>query len=337
MRILSGAEPSDVMTAAALLQAGQLVAFPTETVYGLGGHGLDERAVERIFTAKGRPQDNPVILHVASFDAALPLWVLTPQQRERAECCAKALWPGPLTLVLPASPKVPTAVTAGLPCVGVRVPNHPVALELLRAVALPVAAPSANRSGRPSPTTAAHVLRTLDVGVAAVLDGGATQVGLESTVLDLTREVPTVLRPGGVGIEELRALLGEVAWLGAADAPVDAASPGLRHRHYAPAIASVRLAPYEACAAAWGGDDALLLLQSSCTSLWREFGPRTAPLLCLADDPEAYGRGLYDALYRVEALGARHLVIESPPQGEGWRAVRDRVQRAAGDPTESEG
>ncbi|MFZ9886983.1 MAG: L-threonylcarbamoyladenylate synthase [Myxococcota bacterium] len=336
MRTLSGDVPADVMAAAALLRAGQLVAFPTETVYGLGGNGLDETVVQRIFAAKGRPQDNPVILHVASFEAALPLWAPSPGQLAHAQRCAEALWPGPLTLVLPASPDVPPAVTAGLRSVGVRVPKHPVALALLRSVALPIAAPSANRSGRPSPTTAAHVLRTLDKDVAAVVDGGATEVGLESTVLDLTRDVPTVLRPGGVSIDELRALLGDVAWLGRGDVPEEAASPGLRHRHYAPAIAAVQLAPLDACADAWLQDHALLMLESSAASLQREFGPRAAPLVCLPDEPEAYGRGLYDALYRLEETAAAHLMIEAPPRGEGWRAVQDRVRRAAGDPQEFE-
>lgn len=326
---LRGDSADDVERAASLLRDGKLVAFPTETVYGLGAHGLDEDAVRRVFAVKGRPADNPVILHVASFEQARALWDASDEQLERAQACAEAFWPGPLTLVLPAAPHVPSVVTAGLGSVGVRVPRHDVALAVLTRAGVPVAAPSANRSGRPSPTSAAHVLRTLDERVDAVLDGGETDVGLESTVLDLTRQVPAILRPGMVGRAALRRVLGDVDELSPASGAA-AASPGLRHRHYAPSIASVALVPRQRVEEEWRSSAALLLLEDTAAHLERALGPRRAPLERLPEDPDRYAHGLYAALYRLEATGAERLLVEAVPDDERWTAVRDRVQRATG-------
>ena len=328
-RRLRAEDPGDVEAATELLQVGKLVAFPTETVYGLGAHGLDEEAVRRIFAVKERPPDNPLILHVATFGQAASLWQASEEQLVRARACADAFWPGPLTLVLPAAPHVPHVVTAGLGSVGVRVPRHPVALTLLSRAAVPVAAPSANRSGRPSPTTAAHVLRTLDERVDAVLDGGSTDVGLESTVLDLRGSPPTILRPGTIEREALERVLGPVAELGASPSP-EAASPGLRHRHYAPALAEVALVSSSEIERAWSGDAALLVLDETAAHLEARYGVREAPLERLPNAPEGYARALYAALYRLEESGAPRLLVEQVPAGAGWSAVRDRVRRATG-------
>jgi L-threonylcarbamoyladenylate synthase len=228
-----------IQRAARLLQQGGLVAFPTETVYGLGAHALDAAAVARIFAAKGRPAYDPLIVHLASPDELPRVARAIP---ELAWKLAGAFWPGPLTLVLPKATIVPAGVTAGRDTVAARVPSHPVALALLRAAALPAAAPSANRFGHTSPTTAAHVLDDLAGRVDLVLDAGPTPVGVESTVLDLTAAQPTVLRPGGVGVEALTAVLGTPPRVAGPDTLVPRASkaapglpsPGLLTQHYAP-------------------------------------------------------------------------------------------------------
>lgn len=236
MRNLTRILPVDaegLATAAALLRAGWLVAFPTETVYGLGGSALDEAAVARIFAAKGRPAEDPLIVHLADL-AELPR--VTTALPVSVTLLAEAFWPGPLTLIVPRGPDIPLSVTAGRPTVAVRIPAHPVARALLREVGLPIAAPSANRFGYTSPTTAAHVLADLDGRIDAILDGGPTTIGVESTVLDLTTPIPTLLRPGGVSLEALRDRLGPV--LVGQRQPVGSgtglASPGLLERHYAP-------------------------------------------------------------------------------------------------------
>ncbi|HHW09337.1 MAG TPA: threonylcarbamoyl-AMP synthase [Firmicutes bacterium] len=242
---------SGIEAAALALQQGKLVGFPTETVYGLGANALDAEAVKRIFQAKGRPADNPLIVHVAEPEDLKPLVSAIPS---RLPELAARFWPGPLTVIMPRSSLVPEVTSAGLPTVAIRIPNHPVTLALLRQAKLPVAGPSANRSGRPSPTTADHVLADLAGEVAVVLDAGPCRIGVESTVLDLTAPVPTVLRPGGVGLEELKEVLGTVELHPAAlalrrarpetagsgsdgeeaekDEPVK--SPGMKYTHYAP-------------------------------------------------------------------------------------------------------
>ncbi len=226
-------DPAALAAAAHALKNGELVAFPTETVYGLGANALDEAAVARIFTAKGRPQDNPLIVHFASPDQLPELARDIPPV---AYQLAQAHWPGPLTLILPKSDRIPDRVTAGLPNVALRIPSHPVALALIRTTGLPLAAPSANTSGRPSPTTAAHVHEDLGDRIAAILNGGPVAIGVESTVLDLTTPIPTLLRPGGVSLEQLRAEIGPVALhQPCADGEeVIAQSPGMKYRHYAP-------------------------------------------------------------------------------------------------------
>lgn len=230
--LLSGARPPDIERAAELLRSGAVVAFPTETVYGLGADAFNVGAVERVYRAKGRPADNPLIVHLA--DPGQIERCAVPDRRARL--LAASLMPGPLTLVLPAHATVPEIVRAGLSTVAVRVPDHPIARALLERSG-PLVAPSANRSGRPSPTRAEHVLADLEGVIAAVLDGGACRVGIESTVLDLSGAEPLLLRPGEVGREGIEEILGEL--VGVLDSHTSEAarrSPGTRHRHYAPSV-----------------------------------------------------------------------------------------------------
>lgn len=224
---------SEITRAAEILRAGGLVAFPTETVYGLGAHALDERAVARIFEVKSRPRFDPLIVHVASREAIARLVTEWPAQAQRL---AERFWPGPLTLVLPKAPFVPDLVTAGCSTVAVRIPDHPVAQALLRAADVPVAAPSANPFGRISPTTAAHVREQLGDRIDLILDGGPCRVGVESTVLQLTADGPLLLRPGGTTVEEIEELIGPVRIAAPADVvPASGlASPGALPTHYAP-------------------------------------------------------------------------------------------------------
>ncbi|WP_249316310.1 L-threonylcarbamoyladenylate synthase [Gehongia tenuis] len=224
-----------IREAAKLLQRGEVVGMPTETVYGLAGDATNPEAVARIFAAKSRPSDNPLIVHIAAREQLEGLVRRVPEAARKA---MEAFWPGPLTLIMPKGEKVGQAVTAGLDTVAVRWPAHPVAQRLILASGLPIAAPSANTSGRPSTTEARHVLEDLGGKIPAILDGGPSKVGLESTVLDTTGEVPVVLRPGGVTAEELRGLLGEVRVHESALMPLEkdaaAPSPGMKHKHYAP-------------------------------------------------------------------------------------------------------
>ncbi|WP_207707626.1 L-threonylcarbamoyladenylate synthase, partial [Desulfofundulus thermobenzoicus] len=234
-------DPGVMARAGLILRRGGLVAFPTETVYGLGADALNARAVARIFEAKGRPQDNPLIVHVAAREMVDPLVARVPAH---ARQLMDAFWPGPLTLVLPAAAAVPREVTAGLDTVGIRMPDHPVALALIRSAGVPVAAPSANLSGRPSPTSAEHVLADLGGRVEVVLDGGPAGIGVESTVLDITGDVPVILRPGGVTAEEIAGITGRVRLDPGVDgragnggrpaAGYRPRSPGMKYRHYAP-------------------------------------------------------------------------------------------------------
>jgi L-threonylcarbamoyladenylate synthase len=316
--VLPGDDPAAIARAAALLRAGELVAFPTETVYGLGADALDPAAVAKIFAAKRRPADNPLIVHVADAAAARAVTAAWPAA---AATAAAALWPGPLTLVLPRAPTVPDATTAGQATVGVRVPDHPVALALLRACGRPLAAPSANRSGRPSPTLAAHVAADLGDEVALILDGGAPRVGLESTVLDLSGARPLLLRRGGVTLETLRALLGAVDGLEGHDLEAMSRSPGLRHRHYAPR-ARVELVPEGAGEAAarprTPGERVALVVRRP-----------LAGAAVLPADLEGFARGLFATLRALDADGVDRIVVEAVPETGLGAAIMDRLRRAA--------
>jgi L-threonylcarbamoyladenylate synthase len=293
--------------ASALIAAGHLVAFPTETVYGLGADARNEDAIRAVFRAKGRPADNPLIVHGADVPALQAFAVFD----ERALAVAARYWPGPLTLVLPVREGVSPLITAGLSTVAVRVPDHPQALSLLR-VAGPLVAPSANRSGRPSPTTAQHVRDDLGAEVALVLDGGACRVGIESTVLDLSAATPTVLRPGIIGAAELGTVLGSA--LGAVDTSGQAPrAPGMKYRHYAPTI------PVELVLA-----DTPPLVEPTTFVLTpqAEQAAFAGPSAVLSEAT------LYDELRRAELSGASAILIYARPDtlGEG---MLDRIRKAA--------
>lgn len=233
--LLSAADPQAAQAAADIIKNGGLVAIPTETVYGLGANGLDPEAVAKIFIAKGRPQDNPLILHVAEASQLDSLCHSIPKS---ARILAEKFWPGPLTMVLPARDIVPESTRAGLPTVAVRCPDHPVTREIIRLAGVPVAAPSANISGKPSTTSAAHVLHDHSGRIDAVVDGGPSRVGVESTIIDLSEDRPRLLRPGGITPEQLTEVLGEITVDKAVTAQLNkdevAKAPGMKYRHYAP-------------------------------------------------------------------------------------------------------
>lgn len=308
-------QPAAIERAAAILRAGGLVAFPTETVYGLGANALDARAVRKIFTAKGRPDWDPLIVHVTGTVMAKTLANRLPPQFPKL---ARAFWPGPLTLVVEKSACVPDEVTAGRPTVALRMPRHAVARALLASANLPIAAPSANRFGRPSPTRAAHVRDDLDGRVDLILDAGPTEMGVESTVLDLTQTPPAILRPGGVSREKLARILGDVTLApGVADqrAKAGLSSPGMTLRHYSPR-ARVELV------------DSIPLARKR-AALLRSRGRRVGVLLG-STDMGRYAHELFDRLRRFDAAGVAVIVCVLPSgKGLGW-AVRDRLQRAAG-------
>lgn len=316
------ADDAGIAEAAAMLRDGRLVAFPTETVYGLGADATNERAVAAVFAAKGRPHFNPLIVHAATAGQAFSLGVADA----RAEALAHALWPGPLTLVLPCRPRSPVSLLAraGLDTVALRVPAHPVALALISEAGVPLAAPSANRSGAVSPTTAAHVHEGLAGRIDAVLDGGPCTVGIESSVLDLTGRVPVLLRPGGATVEAIEAVVGPVAPPidpETAEGPRTLRSPGLLVSHYAPVL------PVRLGAEAAAGDEALLA-----------FGPEVPPAPLAFNLSEAGDLGeaaarLFCGLRLLDSQGrARGLVriaaMPVPSTGLGL-AINDRLKRAA--------
>ena len=344
----SSPEADRIARAAGVLQRGGLVAFPTETVYGLGVHALDRAAVRRLFAAKGRPSTDPLIVHVASLDHARDLVATLPPTATRL---AARFWPGSLTLVLRRTAAVPDEVTAGLDTVAVRVPAHPVARALLEHAALPIAAPSANLFSRPSPTTAAHVLADLDGRIDLIVDGGPSQVGVESTVLDISGDVPTVLRPGAVTLEMLRDLLPGVRLRSQADPHQSAAdgsamrSPGLLTTHYAPRTALTLfqgdIAHTQAALASSAreltqrGSRVVVLAFAEIVPALRldlaglPLSPAIVEAGALGDMPSVANR-LYAALREADGMGADVLLMcDVPGDGGLADAIRDRLQRAA--------
>ncbi|OFW00430.1 MAG: threonylcarbamoyl-AMP synthase [Acidobacteria bacterium RIFCSPLOWO2_02_FULL_68_18] len=326
-----------IARAAACLRRGGLVAFPTETVYGLGAHALDRTAVARLFEVKGRPPNDPLIVHVAALEEAAALVTRVP---DAARDLAARFWPGPLTLVFPRAEAVPTDVTAGLDTVAIRVPAHPVAHALLVAARLPIAAPSANLFSRPSPTRAIHVVDDLGGRIDMVLDAGPTSVGVESTVLDLTQDPPVVLRPGAVTVEALRGVVPSVRVRPPGAAASGAmASPGLLDRHYAPRTpmtlydgrsASTRAALVEAIAEAVAAGRRVGLLATSEHALPVRHLPVVIADLGSERDPGQVASRLYAALRELDAAQLDLIVAQGPETDEGlWRAVHDRLRRAA--------
>lgn len=332
-------DPEALRPAVEALRQGRLVAFPTETVYGLGAHAMDPAAVGRIYAAKGRPGNNPLIVHLASTEAARRM---AAEWTAAAASLAQAFWPGPLTLVVPRAPGLPDAVTAGLSTVGLRVPAHPVAHALLAAAGIPVAAPSANRSTQLSPTTAEHVLRGLGDRVDVVVDGGACPVGIESTVVSVATPVPTILRPGSITQEQIADVLGiVVSAAGGEVRPGEALpSPGQMERHYAPRAALRVIEP--------GEESVLVFVQSGALVNpmplqlgGRSYDASTAVLtrgaseypgartVRMPDDPRAYASVLYATLHDLDEMGVERILVERVPEGHEWDAVRDRLRRAS--------
>jgi L-threonylcarbamoyladenylate synthase len=319
------ADEQSIARAAALLRAGEVVAFPTETVYGLGADAMTPDAVARIYALKGRPAAHPVIVHLADA-AGLDEWA--SEVPAAARDLAAAFWPGPLTLVLKRAPHVPDAVTGGQPTVGLRVPSHPVARDLLAAFGSGVAAPSANKFGRVSPTLAEHVFADFAAAVPLILDGGATSIGIESTIVDLSGERPRLLRPGGVPAAAIEEKLGE-----ALAAPDEAAprAPGTLPAHYAPK-AHVRLVKrvemLDALASHKGRRLGVLALEVKV--------PRLNPLLQRVVPAIAahYAHELYASLRALDAQHVDLILVETPPASAAWAAVHDRLARAARGATE---
>jgi L-threonylcarbamoyladenylate synthase len=302
-----------VEAAAKLIRAGELVAFPTETVYGVGANALDAAAVDRIYEAKGRPRTSPLIVHVASIAMAQELVREWP---DRASLLAERFWPGPLTLVLPKSDRVPGRVTAGLDTVGIRMPDHSVALDLIREAGVPIAAPSANRFSELSPTTAAHVRDALGSSVAMVLDAGPTQVGIESTVLSLAGPEAVLLRPGMISQAQIEEVIGPVQVF-AASAPEEAhPSPGMHRKHYSPRTALVIVS-----------DGALP--EGRVAYLWITTPASAAGGCQMPADPKAYAARLYQVLHELDSQGFDCIAIERPPTGMMWTGILDRLERAS--------
>lgn len=314
-----------VAQAAAILQAGGVVAFPTETVYGLGAAALNPQAVARVFEIKGRPRFDPLIVHVAEAQAAFELWQTVPTE---ARQLAEHFWPGPLTIVLPKKELIPDIVTAGLDTVAVRIPAHPLALELLRTFGGPVAAPSANRFGGVSPTTAEHVRQDLGQAVDLILDGGACTVGVESTVIGLVGGRAVLLRPGATPVEEIEAVIGPVEQMVGSHGRI--LSPGQMPRHYAPRTRLVvvdREELTEKPPEKWPGLRVGLLAFSG--PLHRP-GFKAVEVLSPQGDLRQAAANLFAALRRLDAMGLDLILAERVPERGLGLAINDRLERAAG-------
>lgn len=321
-----------VKTAAELIRAGEVVGMPTETVYGLAANALNGEAVKKIFLAKGRPQDNPLIVHIADFEQIYDLCPAVPSQ---AKQLADAFWPGPLTMIVPKGDCIPDEVSCGLDTVGIRLPSHPMARALIRESGVPLAAPSANTSGRPSTTTAAHVMHDMDGKIAAVLDGGACGVGVESTVITLALERPRLLRPGGITLEQLRSVLGEVdvdrALYEKIGDDVKVSAPGMKYRHYAPKapVTVVRGNPQDTAKyiAERIGDATGVL----CFDEYKDMFPNCI-VECFGsrDDLGAQAREVFDRLRAFDDTSVTQIWAQCPSDEGLGLAVANRIKKAAG-------
>jgi L-threonylcarbamoyladenylate synthase len=313
-----------IKQAAQALRGGDLVAFPTETVYGLGADATNTSAVEKIFKAKGRPNTNPLIVHVATIDIAKRYALTWPQEAQRL---AERFWPGPLTVVLPKSPTILDQVTAGLDTVGLRIPSHPLALSLLHEFAGPVAAPSANRSNRVSPTTADHVRAELGDAVKIILDGGLCEVGIESTVVDLAHETPGILRPGMITQQQIEQVIGQVDLSNTVAAPGESAtSPGQQPIHYAPHAPAYRFtAQYLSAILSRVDRHAAVLLLSSDAAIKSLIDVH---IVQMPASPAQYARRFYSTLRKLDQQHVKQIWIELPPDLPQWSGIRDRVMRA---------
>lgn len=326
-------DPSAIARAAQLLRAGEVVGIPTETVYGLAANALDPDAVRRIFAAKGRPQDNPLIVHIAD---AVQMDQIAAHVPESARRLAAAFWPGPLTIILPKRDHIPLVTSGGLSTIGIRLPAHPLAQAIIRAAGVPLAAPSANLSGRPSTTTAQHVLEDLSGKIAAVVEGGPCTVGVESTVISLCGDKPRLLRPGGISLEQLCSVLGDVAVDRALHEKIDdtetVSAPGMKYRHYAPKApvtvvlgAPARTADY---IAAHAGSSTGVLCFDDCKNRFAHCGAvfSFGPSLDTAEQ----AREVFDALRRFDDTDCTEIFAQCPPADGIGLAVSNRIQKAAG-------
>ncbi len=324
-------ESAEIEKAVEILRSGGLVAFATETVYGLGADATNARAIGKIFSVKGRPPTNPLIVHVADISVAKRYVTTWPESAERL---AAAFWPGPLTMVLPKSQTIVPAVTAGLPTVAIRCPDHPIALALLKKFAGPIAAPSANRSNRISPTTADHVRRELGNDVDLILDGGDCRVGIESTVVDLTSSRPAILRPGAIGRERLEQLLGPIDVASTTDHSAPAASPGQLPVHYAPNAPAFRFTNSDLgrlqnlLSSRLGRSNVFLIIER--TELAAQLRQRTdsGTIIEMPASADDYARRLYAALREADDRRPDAIWVQQPPDQTQWDAVKDRLSRA---------
>jgi L-threonylcarbamoyladenylate synthase len=307
-----------VERAVAVLRRGGLVAFPTETVYGLGADAANDAAVTKIYRAKGRPAGHPLIVHIGAA-AHLARWARDVP--ESARKLAERFWPGPLTLVLKRSPEVHDLVTGGQDTIGLRVPGHPLALELLRAFGGGIAAPSANKFGRISPTSAEHVHRDLGDEVDFILDGGPCEVGIESTIVDLSRGYPVLLRPGRVGASDIAAVIGVAPKPRDPEAP---RAPGMLEAHYAPGRPMRLVSGEELPQVVASANDAAVLAFRE-----RPAGVAAALWLLASRAPDRYAHELYSNLRRLDEAAKSLIVVERPPEDAAWEAVADRLRRAA--------
>lgn len=315
----------DIEEAARAIKAGGLVAFPTETVYGLGADAFNENASAKVFKVKGRPADNPLIVHVSSVEMALNIGDLP----DRVVDIAKRVWPGPITFVVKKKAELPAVVTAGLPTVALRCPAHPVALRLIEEAGTPIAAPSANKAGRPSPTEASHVLEDLGDSVDVLLDAGRTFFGVESTIIDVTKEPPVLLRPGPFTLEELKSIFGEVEvppfarGLGEADV---ALAPGMKYRHYAPekplVLVEFDLRLAVDLAHEEGLKAAVLCMVDKCAE--------GDVVLKLGSDLYEIAKNLYDALRRIDKTNADVAIAPTVPERGIGLAIMNRLRKASG-------
>lgn len=308
-------DPS-ILEAARLILAGQLVAFPTETVYGLGANAFDPVAIERVYLAKGRPASSPLIVHACSIEMVRDLVREWP---ETAEQLSRAFWPGPLTMVLLKSAQVSDRLTAGLDTVAIRIPSHPVALELIRAAGVPIAAPSANRFSELSPTTAEHVRQSLGERVAMVLDGGPCEVGIESTVVSLAGNNAVLLRPGMLSQADLEGVVGKVEVVASGTEGAHP-SPGMHPKHYSPKTLLVLV------------ENGVLPAHGKGAYLWIRESAKAEHSVEMPIDPIGYAANLYAVLHQVDAQGWDWIAVERPPSGAIWAGIRDRLERAAAHP-----
>lgn len=323
--------------AAALLRAGETVVFPTETVYGLGANGLDEKAAAKIYTAKGRPSDNPLILHIADEAQVTALVTEIPVAAQKL---IQAFWPGPLTLIFKKRPVVPAIVSGGLATVALRMPSHAVARALIAAADVPVAAPSANLSGRPSPTRPQHVIEDMAGRVAAILTCEEAPIGLESTVVDVSAEVPTLLRPGGISLTELQAVVPELVidrGVIAKNQVERPKSPGMKYTHYAPRgeMVIVRGSDEEKlkkilAAVETNSDWALLVSAETARNYQAVLDPTHIVVLASRENPVAMARNLFDKLRYFDELGATHIYAEDIDLTPATLALVNRLHKAAG-------